>query len=257
MLPAHTATSNINETNVYPYYNKKEDCVFLWQYSVRKLTRAARTHRDLKETVDEEQFAHEARSITSNLPWVAQKLNERELSVNVRGFNPSVLTSSPEQDTQAYRSFWDGSATITKPQSLQEKISNAKTEDDIVRITSQASKDYVETYISYLHKLMAEDGDDYSVHLESLKNFVMFLLDHSSILHSQIGVTPNSFVDVIWDAPDYTTTLVMEFLPVNQISYTVVKRSHDMTQKPQYVSGRVSSETIMEHIKPICPQLVI
>lgn len=143
--------------------------------------------------------------------------------------------------------------SVDKPQGTQEKITCAKTEDDIVRIISQSNFDYIKTYIDDLRKLIADDEDDDTIHLESLRNFVLFLLNHPKIRIPKINITPNSFIDARWDKPDHAATLIMEFLPANQISLAIVKRKFDTTHERQYVSKRVSSEDVMEEIQSICP----
>ena len=194
-----------------------------------------------------------------------QQMNEKEkrfmygssFELDTHSLTLDTSDRGLEQDIQAFKPFRGISITVDKPQSTQEKIAGAKTEDDIVRITSQAGFDHIKIHIKHLHDTIEEDGDDYSVHLESLKNFVLFLIDHPNISPSQVGVTPDDFVDVIWDTPDRTTTLLMEFLQFNQIRFNVMKHDDNTMNKPQFIGDEVSSEIIMEHIRSICPQLVI
>ena len=189
-----------------------------------------------------------------------QQINEKEkrsmygssFELDTRSLTPDTSDRGLEQDIQAFKPFRGISITVDKPQSTQEKIAGAKTEDDIVRIISQSNFDYIKTYIDDLRKLIDDDEEDDTMHLESLRSFVLFLLNNPKIRIPKINITPNSFIDARWDESDHTTTLIMEFLPVNQISLAVVKRKFDTTHERQYVSKRVSSEAIMEEIRSIC-----
>ena len=266
MLSAPINTLDAMENNVNPYSIKKNYRIISHKYDIEKLlARPERVHSDFKK-IGVGEFWFDVWDAYIDSQRATQKRIEEKATINMRTFEIAVLTPSLgffgfapslEQDTHALKPFWS-SVSVTKPQSLREKINTAITEDDVVRITNQAGFDHVETHIVYLHKLMAEDGDDYSVPLESLKNFALFLIDHPKILSSQVGVTPDSFVNVIWDTPDRTITLFMEFLPANQIRFTVMKHDDVTADNPQFFGDKVSSETIMEHIEPIIsPRLVI
>lgn len=242
------------ESKVYPHFIKKHAYRLKGhKHDVPILTFRAGSFTDDYKSRDIEEFWFDVWQSVSDIELTVEK-TKKELAL-VHILKP-VFARNTEQDTQPDNFFVDV-VVATQPQGTREEIASAKTEDDIVRITSQAGFDHIKIHIKHLHDMIEEDGDDYLVHLESLKNFVLFLVDHPNISPSQVGVTPDNFVDVIWDTPDRTITLLMEFLPCNQIRFNVMKCDDNTMNKPQFIGDEVSSETIMEHIRSICPQLVI
>ena len=141
----------------------------------------------------------------------------------------------------------------SKNMDIKGKILDAKTEREIV----QASERYggvIESYIKHLHDLVEMDGDEYSVSLESLKTFALFLCVQKNLTHSQVGLAPDIHIDAVYDTPDRNITLLLEFLPSHRISYTVMKHMED-NEKPQFANGETDPDNIIKTVKTVCPQI--
>ena len=134
-----------------------------------------------------------------------------------------------------------------KLDALQSDINAALAVDDILHTLSLSGFDYVNAHITRLRKLSHEDGYDDLVDLKSMKNFALFLVNHSNIPRPHIGITLDGFIDARWDIPKYAT-LVLEFLPDDEISFVAIFDEHESTHKLPYVNGRSSSKNISKHI---------
>ena len=138
----------------------------------------------------------------------------------------------------------------------QSNIDTALTVDGVLRIISLIGFDDVKAHITRLRKLLHEDGYDDSIDLKSIKNFALFLINHFNVSRPHVGISPDGFIDARWDIPDYVT-LVMEFLPADEISFAAVFDEHESAHGLHYVSGRSSSESIMKDIDSIGSHLMI
>ena len=121
-------------------------------------------------------------------------------------------------------------------------LNNVKTIKDIIKIINESDFSHIKTYIEQLNNISLTDAED-KLHVGSLKSFVLFLLNNPTIRVPKVNITPNGYVDARWDNTD---TIVMEFLPNNEISLAIVKNRSSYRRK--YISKRISIDDVMNNV---------
>ena len=138
-------------------------------------------------------------------------------------------------------SFWQ-SMWADEPQS-----------DSIInKLSDNGHHDIVEQ-LTDLYKMADEDGEE--IMLQSLWQFALFMMRSQQPI-PEIGINPDGFIQAIWKVPNYGN-LVMDFLPSNDVVFSILFNQDTLGGQQRRVSGVVSQHDIMRYMGDFTKRLIV
>ena len=127
--------------------------------------------------------------------------------------------------------------TIMQPESVSDAqdttkrwmrgfINSATKHDDIISGVNMLGCDSIADRLVYLYGLPVDGPDEKPIVFGSLQTFALFVVEYTEILHPQISISPDGFVNAQWDIAG-GNIIAMEFLPSNDIRFVRPRRSSE------------------------------
>jgi len=103
--------------------------------------------------------------------------------------------------------------------------------------------------LSFLNEVVNEDPDEDSISIDSMRNFISFLQNTTSLKCPNVALTPSNEIHAQWRrAPNRHFTAV--FLPTGETRFVIFTPNSKDPEMTDRISGLTSVSALLETIKP-------
>lgn len=128
-------------------------------------------------------------------------------------------------------------------------LQNAETIRDIILVMRFFGAPLMANRMTDLHNLPVDDSYEKPLDTESARGFARFIISESYLPRPCVTVTSDGLINAEWEIPDYGT-LILEFLPGNMVTYTVV------LAETGYYGGLSRIDDVAKCIEPAIQRLI-
>ena len=165
---------------------------------------------------------------------------------------PYLSTDDP---TRKYRDHWQSTAQLDllPLPAWRTKISTATSKEEIVAVIRIFGLVEMADRLRYLFELEAEEPEEPSIELESLRNMALFLMGKRQLQNPEIAASPNGLVLCEWQLPHHGI-LAIEFLPADTIRFAAVSGSTDESGQRKRVNGTLPEDDALTALRTLLPK---
>ena len=162
---------------------------------------------------------------------------------------------SNDAPTGKYRDHWHSTAEL---QGLllpawRALITKATSKEEIVAVFRIFGLVEIADRLRYLFELDAEEPEEPSIELESLRNMALFLMGKRQLQNPEIAASPNGLVLCEWQLPHHGI-LAIEFLPSDTIRFAAVSGSTDESGQRKRVNGTLPEDDALAALRTLLPK---
>ena len=138
------------------------------------------------------------------------------------------------------------SSTTDSSSRLVGRIIAAEKHEDIIAALVLLGLSRIAQRLRYLHDL-AEDPDEPSMALASLRRMALFFVSEPGLLDPEIGLSPDGLLQAEWRLED-GSILAMKFLSVDLIRFAAVSNARSYGQRRR-VDGTLTRDEVLAAVR--------